>query len=251
MRISNFQFTIYKRENGNSVRGQSLIEILVAVGVGAILVSSAALLLVVSTRVGRESRFIQAASFLSQELMDEVVVFADRHWFCSTTPTCGLYSLQKGPGNPYYLLGLPLVANSGSESITLDSVTYTRSFLVENVIRDSCGIGNITANTASVPSCDPSFFLGALGAGNAEDPSTQKVTVTTTWSSGTGASRLVRYITRNRNELLHQTNWSGGMNQTDFPPGASGISVVNDRFASHTCIDFSTPGSIEIGFPCQ
>lgn len=69
---------------------------------------------------------------------------------------------------------------------------FTRYFYVENVGRDSGD--NITT-----------------GAGT-DDPSTQKVTVVTAWRRGSATSTVSvsNYLTRWKNAVFRQTDWSGG-----------------------------------------
>ncbi|MEK7077087.1 MAG: LamG domain-containing protein, partial [Patescibacteria group bacterium] len=102
------------------------------------------------------------------------------------------------------------------------SGAYTRRFYVENVERDLQG--------------------DIVSSGGTRDPGTEKVTAVVSWvPQGTSVATLQieDYLTRWRNEIFHQSDWSGGvLPLTPVPePGAG--------FGSSTNIRFS-PGEIRI-----
>ncbi|MEK7077227.1 MAG: LamG domain-containing protein, partial [Patescibacteria group bacterium] len=109
------------------------------------------------------------------------------------------------------------------------SQAFSRRFFVENICRTNDGLLTITA----VYPC----------AGLIEDPSTQKITAITEWFTGGKKyeSRLTEYVTRWKNKVFHQTDWSGG-GGFDGP-----IDSPGRTFSSSTGIDGnSVPGSIKI-----
>jgi type II secretory pathway pseudopilin PulG len=216
-------------------RGQSLVEILIAMTIGALIVASAAGALVFTVRSNQQNRSGETASSLAQELLDNVRSVSQSDWQ-------GIYSTAKwnGIGDPcpaycYYLSsgGSPFIVASGSEVIgPINGATYTRYFTVENVSRDNCGRGNITSATET--SCDdqPGDVL--------EDPSTQKVTAKVIWSQGNSRELTIpEYVTRNRNEVTQFTDWSSG-------PGIEGpFERPNTGYSSQTGLDTITiPGSV-------
>ncbi|MDD5547771.1 MAG: LamG domain-containing protein [Candidatus Pacebacteria bacterium] len=110
------------------------------------------------------------------------------------------------------------------------SVIYTRSFYIEDVSRDSSQNIESTYNV------------------NNDDPSTQKVSVATTWTLN-GVSNSVDangYLTRWVNTTVTQTDWSGGS-------GAAGpITNFSDTFFGSNIIDYAgTGGSIAIDLEAQ
>lgn len=115
---------------------------------------------------------------------------------------------------------------------------YARSFTIDNVSRDSCGVGSITTDATSTCSSGPAV------AGVADDPSTQKITVGVNWSGGgsRGSSiSKVQYLTRAVGSIFKQTDWSGGSGQS------GPITAPNSQYASSTSIDYSSStGSIII-----
>lgn len=96
---------------------------------------------------------------------------------------------------------------------------YTRYFYFDNVSRDASG--NISGSGAN-------------------DPSTKKATVVYGWPGGPTSS-FSTYLTRFRNNVFEQTDWSGG-------PGQNGpVTSANNKFSTSTQIDYSTTnGSIMI-----
>ena len=121
-------------------------------------------------------------------------------------------------------------ALSGEEIARIyKSQSFSRRFFVENVCRTNDGAYSIT----EIYPC----------AGLVEDPSTQRITATAEWITGGKSyeSRLTEYVTRWKNRIFHQTDWSGGS-------GFDGPIDSPDRtFSSSTNIeDDATPGSIKI-----
>lgn len=210
--------------------GQSLVEILVSITVAFILIGGAAALIAVTLRTSESNQYIQAATFLSHDLTDKVTVYAESLWYCDPG-TCsgnrGIYNLVKGSTAANYYLNTTLtpfqyvqVVPPAGENITLDGVQYTRYFYIENVNRN---VG------------------GNIDSAGTEDPSTQKVTVKTSWAEGpnSGDVKVEKYLTRNANHLFHQTDWSGG-------PGQSEKWVEENMFDVSTDINFSASGEIKI-----
>lgn len=211
-------------------RGQSLAEIIVAVGIAGILAGTAGASIATVLRSDVQSKRLQAATTLAQELSDGVRSFAEAGW-------TNIYNLNHGSGNPYYLnaTSSPFTATAGTETVTQEGVAYTRSFYVENVSRDLCGAGSITS--AATTNC----ASGPNTTGVATDPSTQLVTIVVTWPESTAGFQISEYLTRSRNQSYRQTDWSGGGSQ-EGP-----ITAVNGQFASSTSINSTgTQGSIQL-----
>ncbi|OGY62916.1 MAG: hypothetical protein A2745_02605 [Candidatus Harrisonbacteria bacterium RIFCSPHIGHO2_01_FULL_44_13] len=203
-----------KRSNG-----QSLIEVVIGITIGTLILGTAAGAILLTLRTGSQSKSFQAASILSQALLDSVTSVAEKSWH-------DIYNLSpKGLSAKYYLSSSSgvFVSLSDVEEVTADGAAYMRYFTVENVLRDAGD--NI------------------VDVGGAEDPSTQKITAVTEWVQVGGIVdvKMVKYLTRSQNSVFRQSDWSGGNGQT----GA--ISDVNNKFDSASNIDFtSAPGSIKI-----
>mgnify|MGYP001568001642 CR=1 FL=1 len=199
-------------------KGQSLIEVFIAMGVGILMLSGITTAFSLTLRSNEHAEKSRNAAILSDALMESARSFADGNW-------PGLYGLPHGSGNKHHFLnsGGTLAAQSGIETVNLNTFDYTRSFYAENVSRD------INGDIESV--YNP----------NNEDPSTQKITVETDYVIFGAARNLTVYfyVTRMRNFIFMQTDWSGGDGQ-DGP-----IMIADDEFSSETNVDYSTvPGSI-------
>ena len=214
--------------------GQSLIEVLIAVAVGALIVGSAAGALIFTVRSNQQSHATDTASTLAQELLDQVRSVSESNWQ-------NLYNLSAkgGPTQscpPYcYYLDASLNIVAGSEQKVVNNITYTRSFAVENVNRDNCGTKDITS--AGQAPCSPSQ-TGVL-----DDPSTQKITAKVTWPQGGDMAEVLvsEYLTRSKNEINQFTDWSGSS-------GVAG-SVVRpskDYFDQSGLDTATSPGSIKL-----
>ena len=110
-----------------------------------------------------------------------------------------------------------------------NSSVFTRSFYIENVCRTNDANYDISGTAPCL-------------SGSVNDPSTQKVNVTVGWEESGGASQFVLsdFITRWKNKVFPQSDWSGGVNPDVV------ITEPDNQFSSSTKIDISTPGSFRI-----
>lgn len=133
-------------------KGQSIIEILIAVAVGALLVVGAASILAPVLRVNTQAGQLQAAAALGKQLVDNVRVWAEADWH-------NIANLATSSANIYYLntASSPFSAVPGSDGQIVSGIAYTRSFYVDDVQRDAGG--NI------------------VSSGGSNDPSTKKITI--------------------------------------------------------------------------
>ena len=132
---------------------------------------------------------------------------------------------------------------TGSEGLSADGRSFTRYFFIENVNRTSCGVGDITSG--SPLNCPINFPGGSNDI--AEDPSTQKITINVEWQNNSSLSKT-KYITRHRNLILNQSDWSGGPGQIYFSTTTFGA-IVNNKFNSSNSMSYSNPGSLETSAP--
>ena len=104
-----------------------------------------------------------------------------------------------------------------------DAGIYTRYFYLDSAGRD--GSGNI------------------LSSGGTNDPSTEKATVVYGWAGGSTSS-FSTYLTRFRDNIFDQTDWSGG-------PGQDGpVTSTNSMFSTSTSMFYATTtGSLMIQLP--
>lgn len=202
-------------------RGQSLVEILIAIAIGTLMITAVATILAVALRTNSNAGQAQVATALGRQLLDNVRVWSEASWL-------NVANLTMGSSTHYYLSTttspFTLIVGPPDEQVVISTSTYTRYFYVERVNRDVNG------------------FI-ASGAGTTDDPSTKRITVA--YSGPRFATRTMQmYITRYRNYVIDQTDWSGGPNQ------AGTTTVPNDRFATATPnIDYTTTtGSIQLKF---
>ncbi len=175
--------------------GQSLIELLIAIGVAGIFITGAMLSVDVALRSTAQNKQVQPASFLAQELMDAVVVAARTNWQQNiAAPTLG---------NPYFIsVG---VSTAGKEaSSPLNGVTYQRFF---------------TISDASPVDASKKLIM---------------VTVEWPAASPTNNITLARYVTRNQNAVFRQTDWSGGGGQSGIFADATKFDVQSPSGGMHT-----------------
>ena len=109
-----------------------------------------------------------------------------------------------------------------------NSNVFLRYFYVEN----TCRTNDASSSISGVAPC---------GGGSADDPSTQKVTAVTQWTTGQGAgfTSLSDYLTRWKNTIFRQTDWSGGGGATNP------VTSPGSTFSSSSGANFSG-GSIRI-----
>jgi type II secretory pathway pseudopilin PulG len=200
--------------------GQSLIEILIAVAIGAILITASVALIVPALQSNTQAAKVQVASSLGKEMLDNVRVWSEGNWN-------NLLALATGSAKTYYLnttsSPFTVTSVSSSQSLVVGTSTYTRYFYVSDVYRDSSG--NIVTSSGTY------------------DPSTKQVTVVYGWPGGT-TDTMTTYVVRGRNAVFSQNDWSGG-------PGQAGpVTSTNSQFATSSNIDYqTTTGSIYVAIP--
>lgn len=220
----------------NFNKGQSLIEIIIGISIAGILIGGATTAIALILRSNFDAKTTQTASFLASEYSDNISSISESNWlkiYCSPDGNCP--GAAKGPDSKFYLglSGLSYSIIGGTTSTIVEGRTFTRYFYIENVNRDSCGIGDISANATT--SC---ASIGDNGI--ADDPSTQKIIVEVNWEGGRSISKF-RYLTRSRNFSAVQSSWSGGSGQ-EGP-----ITSFNSSFSSSSNIDYTTStGAIRI-----
>lgn len=195
--------------------GQSIAEILVASAIGVIVIGGGVSIIVPALRGNLDAEERQASTGIGKELMENVRAFAESDWH-------NIENLSAGSANHYYLnTDGSFSAASGEETLVLDGKSYSRYFFVESAARD--GSGDISESGAY------------------PDPSTKKITVTYGRAGGV-ARTMEAYITRSRNSVMVQTDWSGGPGSLG-PVSAGGSTSV---FSSSTSnVNYaSTTGSI-------
>lgn len=211
------------------MQGQSLIEILVAVGLGVILIGGVTALISVNLRTSSDSKTTQMATSLAQEVMDGAKSAAESDWE-------GFRGLGSGSANKYYIASSTYAITSGTESLVVGGYNFNRYFYIDSVRRTQCGVGSPTTN-ATTSSCNSNFPLGEGDI--AQDPSTQKITAVVEWTGGKNVTQ-VQYVSRAKNATIRQSDWSGGGGDNSV------LTAANNKYSTAVGIDANTtPGTIE------
>lgn len=191
-------------------KGALLLELLIAISVLAVVLSVGSQAVFVSMQSGKVSGERDVAMGLAAEALEASRAFADEKWQ-------NLYLLAKATQHYYATSTVPTgkwTLATGDEVITIGGISYTRYLLVRNVCRESSSTRNITGIT------DTDGLLTTCGASGGDlDPSTQKVSVSVSWSGGDPVT-ISDYFFRWRNKACNQTGWSGGKTYPSDPAPA-------------------------------
>jgi len=169
----------------HKIRGQMVIEVIVAVSIFAIIASSSVMAIVGSLSTARLAEEESQATFLATEGLEAVKSIRNQGWGYLTA---GIYGLSKTSG---------VWAFSGN-SDTDPSMKFTRVISITDVGRD--GNGNI------------------LGTGGTVDPETKKITSTVSWNfTPTRQNSVIMN--------MYVTNWQLGKSSATIPQFCSTFCV--------------------------
>lgn len=195
-------------------RGQSLIEALVGLGIAAIFIIGSATIIAPSLIIGKGTTQVQAQTQLATELLGNINAWSGGSWN-------SVLALATGTLNTYYLTttSSPFFATTGTQSVVMNGITFTRYFYLTNIYRDSNG-----AVTSTV-------------SANFYDPSSEQVNVVVTPASSTAAQMTyVMFITRSENNTFTQTSWMGSSGQNNP------VKVADNNFANSNGVTISSQG---------
>ena len=113
-------------------RGQSLVEILVAVAIGVVLIGSSSFLIGVSLKSYNSTRQHLQANTLIREEAEAIQALVRNNWH-------SIYSLNKETDYQISLSESTWVISTGQETEVVNDVPYKRYFQVYNVSRDMSG----------------------------------------------------------------------------------------------------------------
>lgn len=203
--------------------GQSLAELIIAIGVGVVIILGGIGTVSVYLRVSSQDITYQKANFLAQEIIDRINVTAEGDWNKIVNATTSSYLTPSSTSTGF-------LVQSGQENIALDNTNYVRYFYTTSVCRDAMD-----------------FIVDCVVVGSINDPFTRKIQTVVGWSyrgAPTNVS-LEKYVTRTSNEISFQDNWIGG---SSCPSSDSVFTNYNTGFCSSTPnLDFSSnPGVIKI-----
>jgi len=150
-------------------------------------------------------------------------VYKDTYTVSLNTTDSGSLKIASGIySNYHYFNGYLDDVRVYNRALSKDEITalynsdaYEKYFYVDNVQRDSSGLGSI------------------VSSGGTDDPSTQKLTSVASWEGGRNVTYQT-YITRDRDYVFVQNDWSGG-------PGEYGpVTTATTTFATSTYISASS-----------
>jgi hypothetical protein len=212
-------------------RGQSLIEVLIGLTIGALIIGGVSAGLVSSLRSNMQTKQDIIATEIAQKTMDNVRVLAESDWNKIYNPAGNISPTGKGDGTKYYIYseGATFVVepltelNRAKIEANVESIIYTPSFTVDNVLRDSNG--------------------AIIDSGTTYDPSTQKIIISVSWKTIGTSERTISiasYVTRTKNISTLFADWSAGS-------GVEGpVTSANSGFSSSDNLDYSVQGQIKV-----
>ncbi len=208
-----------------SNKGQSLIELLIAMAFGTLVLLTSFGLLQFLIRLGATDPVVQAGGFMARQAAQSAASAAAGSWNAVG---------QAATGTPYHVAtssaGFTIV--SGAVTTSVNNVVYSTSLTVDQVCRDEA--------TDEVVEC---------GANIDSDPGTKKVTATVSWTyqGKPYAETVARYVVRAGSESAVQTDWSGGTTSSSDPAVPVTGNPTQFYAVATGTIDYSgTPGSIRI-----
>ena len=185
-------------------KGQSILEVLIGIAIGAVLIIAAAGAIAPALRTNTRVNQVQAETQISKEMADNVRAWVQGGWK-------SIAGLATGSANIYYMVASssPFTTATGTESVTISGSNYVRYFYLSDVYRDSNG------------------YVTTTVSGNNYDPSTKQVTVgVNAATSTTATTTFVFYVSRYGDNTFGQTDWSSG-------PGTNGpTTLVNTSYAT-------------------
>jgi len=183
-------------------------------------------MIIVSMRSSKSANERNVAMGLMEEIFESVRIIASERWQ-------NIYDAGKGSANHYYpqiqTASGKWILSGGDENISINNLTYTRYFTIDNVSRDSNKDIESTYNSLN------------------DDPSTQKITAYVSWGNGETIS-YYEFMSRWRNKVCYQTSWGGGKTFPSDPAPLSGCSIAPTSvyYNDDGNIDLNNPESIKI-----
>lgn len=166
-------------------RGILLIEVLLAVAFLAALVAVGTQVALVSMQSTTASEYKDVAQRLGREFLEGARLASESDWYQLYYAPRGAQLIATTSGNAW-------VVATGTQTLTVGTHIYTRSFTVASTSRDQ-----VTGAIQDV--YDQAYH----------DPSTLRLTATVQVDRG-GSVSLIEYVTRWHNIICRQTNWSTG-----------------------------------------
>ncbi len=174
-------------------RGAFLLELLIVIALLGIILGVSAQAVYVSMHSGKVSGERDVAMGLASEALEAVRGVTDEKWH-------NIFNLTKST-QAYYatITDSRWTIATGTATTTLNNSLYTTSIIINNVSRDES--------------------TRLIDTGANYDPSTQKVTVTVSWTGGDPVA-ISDYFFRWKNKVTNQTSWTGTGEESIDPPAS-------------------------------
>jgi len=194
--------------------GQSLLEIIIVIGVVVALGTIGVELMVTSLRGNQTVTNRDIGVETLEEIFEglSAATTEDFENIANLTKGTTAYHVEQAMGS-WTIVG-------GTEDVVRNGVTYTRSFSVQNICRDTTtrDITGVTDSSGADTTC--------TGSGGEHDPSTQRIAAVITWPGGETLESF-EYASRWRNQLCTQTAWSQAGSGPDACPTTDYSSTTN------------------------
>lgn len=193
-----------KAKNVFSGKGQSLVELLITIGIAAV-IFPAVLTGIIASRNGKAQAYQRTEAVAILKQTQEIIrIIRENSWATFATSSASTIYHPVSSGNTWYLA-------SGSGDVVNG---ITRQIVINNVYRD--------ASTNAI-----------VSNGGILDPSTKKIVTTASWGSLLGSSiSMTSYITRYLNNLTRVdttfSDFSSGNNSGTTVATTSGTGIPND-----------------------
>lgn len=205
-----------------SNNGQSLIELLVALGLAVTVMMMALGIMRFLIRLGANDPVAQTGALLARKAADSAVEAAAGSWSTVGTAVAGTqYHVATSTGG--FTLALGTVTSS------INGIIYTNYVTVDPVLRSA---------TDTI-----------VASGGTADPTIKKITITSSWWYGGATSTEVieSYVARTRNESMVQTDWIGGPTCPSLNPIIAAGKTATQFCLTTPSLDYSSvPGSLRI-----
>ena len=203
--------------------GQSLIELLVALGLSVVVMMMALGIMRFLIHLGASDPVAQAGALVARQAADAVSQTAAGSWNTVAGAQVGTqYHIATSTN------GFTLALGAATSSV--NGIIYTNYITVNSVFRSA---------------------TDTIAASGTDDPATKKITAVSSWMYG-GAPRMETiesYVTGTQNESLIQTDWIGG---PTCPTGSdpvikAGVTATQFCLVTAGGLDYtSVPGSLRI-----
>lgn len=203
--------------------GQSLVELLVALGLSVMVMMMALGIMRFLIHLGANDPVAQTGALIVRQTADSAVETSAGSWQVVAGATAGAQYHVATTTNGFTLV-------LGAATSTVNGIVYTNYITVDPVLRSA---------TDTI-----------VAAGGTDDPATKKITAISSWFYGGATSTEVieSFVARTQNNALVQTDWVGGPTcPTRDSVVSAGATATQFCLVTGGGLDYtSVPGSLRI-----